>query len=208
MNDKQLNEKDSLNLISQMIQSTKESVEVGSGNLFLIYGYTAAILSSAVYLLITLTNNHSWGYLWFLMFLPMIIIGIKDRNKKKTIVTYTEKAMNSIWLIVGGLFVLTVLTLFCIILLGGQVNFVVMLPLALIYVGIGTSITGILLKETSFIVCPILGFIVAIYMLNSYSVGGGYESIWQIYFGISFVIMQVIPGHILNHKAKKLCLKN
>ena len=44
-------EKESLELISQMIQMTKENLERGSGNVFLIYGYAAVVLSicSCVY---------------------------------------------------------------------------------------------------------------------------------------------------------------
>jgi hypothetical protein len=35
MEEKKINEKESLELISQMIQSTKEYIEVGNGNQFL-----------------------------------------------------------------------------------------------------------------------------------------------------------------------------
>ena len=39
-----MNEKESLELIAQMIRVTKQSIGSGSGNKFLMYGYTAAIL--------------------------------------------------------------------------------------------------------------------------------------------------------------------
>ena len=50
MNEHIFNEKESLELITQMIQKTRKELEVGSGNVFLCYGYTSVILAIAVYL--------------------------------------------------------------------------------------------------------------------------------------------------------------
>ena len=49
MEEKKLSEQESLELISQMIRSTRKNMEVGSGNQFLYWGYfTAALLSCIV----------------------------------------------------------------------------------------------------------------------------------------------------------------
>ena len=45
MEEKKLTERESLELISQMIRSTRENMEVGSGNQFLAWGYFSALLS-------------------------------------------------------------------------------------------------------------------------------------------------------------------
>ena len=29
--------------------------------------------------------------------------------------------------------------------------------------------------------------------------------VWQLYFGGSFVVVMIVPGHILNAKCKKIC---
>jgi len=31
---------------------------------------------------------------------------------------------------------------------------------------------------------------------------------WYLYFGLSFVVMMVVPGHYINRKAKESCSKN
>ena len=49
MEEQKMNEKESLELIAQMIRVTKQSIGSGSGNKFLMYGYTAAILSIVIY---------------------------------------------------------------------------------------------------------------------------------------------------------------
>lgn len=45
MEEKKLSEQESLELISQMIRSTRKNMEVGSGNQFLYWGYFTAALS-------------------------------------------------------------------------------------------------------------------------------------------------------------------
>ena len=39
MEDRKLNEKESLELITQMIQNTRRNLDAGGGNMFLLWGY-------------------------------------------------------------------------------------------------------------------------------------------------------------------------
>ena len=55
MEEQKMNE--SLDLIAQMIRVKKQSIGSGSGNKFLMYGYTAAILSIVIYALVYFTGN-------------------------------------------------------------------------------------------------------------------------------------------------------
>lgn len=45
MEDKELNEQESLKLITQMIQNTRRNLDTGSGNMFLLWGYVSAIVT-------------------------------------------------------------------------------------------------------------------------------------------------------------------
>ena len=71
MEEQKMNEKESLELIAQMIRVTKQSIGSGSGNKFLMYGYTAAILSIVIYALVYFTGNSAWSAGWFLMFVVL-----------------------------------------------------------------------------------------------------------------------------------------
>ena len=64
MNEHIFNEKESLELITQMIQKTRKELEVGSGNVFLCYGYTSVILAIAVYLITHFTTQPAWNFLY------------------------------------------------------------------------------------------------------------------------------------------------
>ena len=64
MEEQKMNEKESLEFIAQMIRVTKQSIGSGSGNKFLMYGYTAAILSIVIYALVYFTGNSAWSWPW------------------------------------------------------------------------------------------------------------------------------------------------
>lgn len=202
MEERKLNEKESLELIARMIQATKQNMKVGSGNEFLLNGYTAAVLSVVIYLLVYFTGNPMWQACWFLMFVPMFVSKIGNRNKINMVITYTDKVISNIWQVVGILFILTALVMAAMGVAFGRIDFGLMLPLALLYVAIGTSVTGVIIKENVLKYAPLLGFVFAIYMLMTYASGGYQQLIWNLYFGLSLVIMLVIPGHILNFKSK------
>ena len=57
MNDRVLNEKESLELIAQMIQNTKSRMTRNSGAPFLIWGYTTIIVSLLVWFLLFFAEN-------------------------------------------------------------------------------------------------------------------------------------------------------
>ena len=95
MVDNKFTEKDSIDLISQMLQQTKQNMKFGSGNILLYYGYPAVIIAIVVFILCQFSQNEIWSALWFLMFVPSIVIQIKERNNKPKVVTYMDKAINN-----------------------------------------------------------------------------------------------------------------
>lgn len=52
---------------------------------------------------------------------------------------------------------------------------------------------------------PLIAFSVAIYMLVSMTTNTVVADWWNLLFGVSFLMMMVIPGHLLNHKIKEPC---
>ena len=207
MEEKRLTEKESLELITQMIHSSKQNMEVGNGNQFLYWGYCTAGLSIALFVLITLTHSFIWT--WMFLFGVWPLIAYKKRQKPAAVVTYTDKVINQVWRVLGWMFAFTFITSGVIeILLYRQADFIIMLPLSLLYCGLGVSITGIIIQERWMIYSPIVAFVFCIYMLTMLIHDESVTLLWYLYFGLSFVIMMIIPGHILNHKAKQACSKN
>lgn len=204
MEEKKMTEKESLELVSRMIQATRQNLVKGRGNDFLIYGYTALILSVVIYGLFYVTGNTLWSIGWFLMFLPMIVTAFRKKENKPLVVTYTDSMVKRVWQVIGSLFSLTIFVMLVLMFIIGKCDFVLMLPLSLLYVVIGTAITGLVIKESCLVYGSFVGFVFAVYMLMSYTLNGSAEMIWSLYFGFSLVVMMVIPGHVLNNKIKGL----
>lgn len=180
-------------------------MKVGSGNTLLYYGYSTLLLSVAVYLLVHLTEKPIWSALWFLMFLPVIWIRVNKRKSEICVVTHIDKAINSIWSILGQAFFLTIIGITILGYFIGSCNFALMLPLSLLYAGIGIAITGIITDFKLMVYTPLVAFAVAIYMLVSMVANIVVADWWNLLFGASFLVMMVIPGHLLNHKIKEPC---
>ena len=125
MEEKKLSEQESLELISQMIRSTRKNMEVGSGNQFLYW----------------------WSIGWFSMFLFWGFMLRMQRKETPSVITYTDRAILQVWKVIGSLFVLTVVIMSLLAFHYGGVNFSLMLPLSLLYSGIGVSITGIIIRR-------------------------------------------------------------
>ena len=98
MEERKLNEKESLELITRMIRNTKHNLEIGDGNIFLFWGYLTVTSTAIVYLLLQLTEN----LMSYLAFLLIIVVGIPlsyyfKRKRLPKVKTYTDKVLEQIW---------------------------------------------------------------------------------------------------------------
>ncbi len=191
MDDKKLNEKESLELIAQMIQNTKFRMAKNTGTPFLIWGYTTIIVSLLVWFLLKETGNYNWQWLWFM--LPVTALPFTlwiDRKQQKMVKTYIDRIVGYVWTVfgVGSFFVSWVAILFWNL----SILFIILLMM-----GMGTALTGLIIKMRVVTVCGTLG---ALASLGCIYVRG----IDQILvFALAFVFMMLIPGHYLNKIAKQ-----
>lgn len=86
MEDKKLNNQESLELITRMINQTKRQLHIGEGNLLLIWGYTSAIVALLVGILLYATGGHpAVNWLWFLIWIvggtATAVISRRDKSR-------------------------------------------------------------------------------------------------------------------------------
>ncbi len=199
MEEKRLNERESLEIISEMIQKTKSEPAMKQDyNAFLLYGYSAAIVSVAAWAVLHFTGRTEWLFIWFVLFLPSLWGFFTNKQRKPEVITYLSSMLGKIWQVIGSMFGLTCLAIVAIGFVIGRIDFSLMLPLSLLYAGIGTSMTGLVIKERLFIWLPLVGLVAAIYMLLS----EGYDNVWNLLFGASFLLFMVIPAHICRSKIR------
>ncbi|MDD2594200.1 MAG: hypothetical protein PHD11_00070 [Bacteroidales bacterium] len=194
MEEKQLNEKESLEVISNMIKATQNRFTQNAGAPFLVWGYTTVLSSIAVWFAMVRTGNYWWNMLWFLI--PIIsfpVMMIYNRKQESGAKTYVDSVINKIWIVFGSVgFLVSLVAMF-----GGYIN--MQLPILFIVIllmGMGTTLTGMVMK---FLPCTIGGALAILLSFLCLIVHN-----WNVclIFAAVFVVMMVIPGHILNCKGK------
>ena len=189
MEERKLNEKESLELISQMIRNTQQRFQKENAAPFIVFGYVTVFLSILIWYLIKTTDNYYWNLLWFTI--PVFgFIGLKlfFPERKKIAKTFVDKTIHYVWLVCG-------IAMISISILAFIKNLPVFF-LMLLIISIAITLTGLISK---------MKFIVFAGILNFFSSGlilfGVVKGIDQILlFGAVFFVFMVIPGHILYAK--------
>ncbi len=194
MEEKIINEQESMRIISQMIRNTQDKMEEKSGSDFLIFGYTTIAISVIIWYLCTVTRNYYWQFLWFA--LPAIGFGLKALTNKKAkmnnkgyAVTYIDKIVSKIWTLFGITAIMLSIPPFF---MSG--NFPILFCIILL-MGMGTALTGMVTKFTPGIVCGLIAMLCSYFCFYFQ----GLNSI--LIFALIFIPMMIVPGHILNYRA-------
>ncbi|WP_436416744.1 hypothetical protein [Petrimonas sp.] len=192
MEERKLSEKESLELIAQMIRNTQQRMEKNSGVPFLIWGYTTVIVSLAVWYLLTSTGNYLWNWLWFtipVVGFSLMLLTLKKQDTHPK--TYIDRVINYVWIVIG------ISALFPSVATSFMHDFPILF-LVVLLISIGTAITGLIVKFLPLIISGFTGMCLSIVCLILKNTP---ESI--LVFAALFLIVQVIPGHILNWKSKR-----
>lgn len=194
MEERKFTEKESLELISQMISASRQRLQKGSGNPFLCYGYSSLAISVATFLITRFSGNYVWNLLW-----------IKDRGEKPETTSYIDRMLTNTWKVVLMLMVLSLVVIVCSGLGDGTINMMLMLPLALIFVCTGTLITGLTIGEGGIVGMTTIAFVMPVLLLSAMVAGDQYLPVWNLAGGFSFLFSLVIPGHIINRRSSRSC---
>ncbi|MEG1563003.1 MAG: hypothetical protein RR365_04660 [Bacteroides sp.] len=198
MEDRKLDNQESLELICRMIQHTQCNLDAGSGNQFLLWGYVCTLTTIAVAAALYFTKSSEC--LWGFFAIPLIgtwLMFLLKRKEKQKVMTYADKVIDQMWL---------VLNVFCWIvvlmsLLVWRTDLI--LPLVAIVISLGSIITGIAIRQTAFSVLSSVGAVLGLYMLLNVVVEGHFSFAGLWLFVVVEICSLIIPGHILNAKARK-----
>lgn len=197
MEERELNEQESLKLIARMIQDTRRNLDEGSGNLFLQWGYASVVVTLAVFAGVCWSQNSAWMWgFWGIPVLGYLFSIIRGRKQRKLAKSYADKVLNEIWQILGLLFMAVAL--------GGMFtgHYEIILPLCAILFSLGSIVTGSILRYTLFSGFPSFGIILGLHMLFD-ALDKTPSCFSLLEFALVVVFAMVIPGHVLNYKARK-----
>lgn len=205
MEERKLTEKESLEVITSMIARTKQRY-LGSGNILLMWGYVVAAVAILVWVLLATTREHVWNWLWFAIPVigwPLQAILIRREKREYGVITYSDRITVRLWTIFGASEV--VLSLMCLgfAFLGGVNCWSAMLAYTLIAAPAATIAQGLIIKEKSMTGGAIFGLAVGMITVCCLVAGIPLGASWYLpLFILSFVAMMIVPGHVLNYKAK------
>lgn len=197
MEDKKLNEKESLELITQMIQNTRRNLDTGSGNIFLVWGYVGSLVTLAVLATVYYTKNSVWMWgFWAIPVIGYLLMFLLMSKQQKTVKSYIDKVLMEVWKMFG-----LVCMMFALMATYNE-RYEVIIPLCAIIMSLGSIITGCIIRYTMFLVFPVLGLVWSMKSLfDALSEGTSYVSL--LWFVGIVVFAMIIPGHVLNYKARK-----
>lgn len=206
MEDKKLTEKESLEVITSMIARTKVRY-LGSGNILLMWGYLAVFSSILVWILLAATQQNVWNWLWFAIpVIGMPLTSIMARREKRTdgAVTYSDKITSHLWSIFGVSEIVLIFICLGFSLIGGIKCWTAMPVYTFIAAPFAEIAQGLIVKEKSLTWGGIVGLAIGMVLVCCVTGKIPLLANWFMPLFILFwVVMMIVPGHIINHKAKK-----
>ena len=214
MENTNLTEAQSLELITSMIQDSRARLARNSGTPFLIWGYTTIAVSLFNALALYMDWSHSWAWSWFLIpvigWLGMVLLYKNEPSAHN----YIDRIVSMIWVVIGLSFLWLLVG---VVVFGGSISY-----LTVVVMGIGTVLTGCVLKHRITAICgwaamcASLIFPIVIFIQSRSDSAVYLSEVWiwgeLIVFAVIFFFMMVVPGHILNRKynrkADNVCSKS
>lgn len=186
--EKELDQKESLAIISSMIASTRRNLSQDSIH-YLLWGWSVLIAALAHYFLLQINYpNHPipWIIIMPLTGIAAVIIG-KRQDKKAVVKTHMDTAMGYLWAAFAVVLVLVLLSS------AFQSRWNTTYPLLMWLYGLGTFVSGGMLKFK-----PLIWGGVASWILGSLAIFVPFEQ--QLLLLVAAIVASyIIPGHLLRN---------
>ena len=206
MEEKRINEAESLVIITEMIERSNIRRNLGNGSIMLMWGYLAVIVTAAVWILLAVTGNPDWNWLFYAIpVIGSIATPVMARRQERAqgCKTYADRISNALWTIVGvvGATAIVICTVFS--LCGYRGSWNAMFVVALLVVGFGEAIQGAVIEMKAMRFGGAIGMLAGLALLCAICAGVPLSANWVLpLFIVAFICMMIIPGHILNCKTR------
>ena len=208
MEGKRMDEAESLELITSMINDSRARMTKNLGTPFLIWGYTTVTVSICQAAVVACVEDF-YPYLWGWFAIPLVgwLLMLLFNKQEKTVNNYIDRCINALWCAIGvAAFLLPFLGSF-------QGIFVDVI----ILIGVGTATTAAVVKDKivkrigyaaifSSLLFPIMRGVLVRFLTLEQFAGRERYLVECIIFAVIMFLLLVVSGHILNYKKK--CLKN
>jgi hypothetical protein len=191
MQEEQFSPQQSLQLIQSMISKTRQSMSDNS-IYFLVWGWLSFFASTGQFVLKNILNYDKHYLVWSVVVIGIIFTLSRSRKeeKERRVKTYLDESISHLWLGMAASFF--VLSLILTKLGWGTVVF----PFFIMLYGLGTFVSGSVLRFRPLIVGGILAWILAI--------GATWVSYdYQMLFGAAAILVSyIVPAYLLRRRNK------
>lgn len=191
MKESNFSPQDSLKLIQDMIDKTRQNMGDNS-NQFLLWGWVSFAACIGEFLLKNVFHFEQHYLVWLLMF-PAALASIlmsKKQQRKAVAVTYLGESMQHLWIGMGiSFFVLAMI----LARLGAGTGTGVF-PFYILLYGLGTFVTGKFLQFKPFVWGGLAAWVLAI---TSTFFGASYQ---MLFGGAAILISYIIPAYLIRRK--------
>ena len=206
MEEKKLTPKESMELIASMIQCTKRRVVSPDLRISVMWGLLVIATAAVAWFLLSSTHNPWFNLIWFaipVIGIPVNIVLANGKREKGGTKTYVDAVSEAVWKCVG--YIAVGLTVICFIAqqCGCPMAWLAMFYYAFIVVGFGATVSGLLLREKSYVFGGMFsifsGF--AVIVCNLCRVTLLYSWVVPLYI-LCFLLMFIVPAFIISRKIK------
>ncbi|MBR3877796.1 MAG: hypothetical protein IKJ23_06405 [Bacteroidaceae bacterium] len=206
MEEKRMNEAESLELITSMINDSRARMTKNLGTPFLIWGYTTVAVSICQAVIVACVEEF-YPYLWGWFAIPVVgwLLMLLFNKQEKTVTNYIDRCINALWCAIGvAAFILPFMGVF-------------VFPSVIMLIGVGTATTAAVVKDKivkrigyaaifSSLLFPFVRVLLSrLFTLEQFA-GRERYLVECIIFAVIMFLLLVVSGHILNYK--KRCLKS
>ena len=204
MEERKMNEAESLQLITSMINDSRARMSRDLGTPFLVWGYTTVVVAIIQALIVANVDDFMpylllWGAIPLIGWPLMLWLNRRDSGA----VNYIDRCVGAVWTGIG------IASVFIPFYCGFGIS---VFSTVVVLMGVGTYVTAVVIKDKIVkrigvvaIISPVT-FAVAKFVYVRYhtvqdvAYYGGLYLTECIIFAVIIFMLLVVPGHILNHK--------
>ena len=204
-----LSNSDALNIVAQTIAENRRRLGLCGGNVLLLWGYTCVVVSLLVWLCLNVFQHPGFNFLFFLIW---VVCGtltphlLRRQRAERGAVSTLDTVLNRSWAVAGWAAVLLTFVCLGLLLFGGKDAWAAMLLYPFVVVGLLLTVQGIALQERWSTIGGAIGFGIGLVLTAVVCAGIPLAMMWVMpTIIVGFIVMFIIPGHVLNHKYAKRC---
>lgn len=206
MDDKKMNEHESLKTIEQMLQATKSDDVRGIRASFRVWGSACLLLGLGAFFATTYFTSPWWNMLWFLLFLLLLIPAARGKGNSEHVTTYLEESVSKVLGAMGFCFAAISVAFFITLFAKGECHFQLMAPLSVIIVAYTSMQVWSLAKKKGYFIFSMVILIAGILLMSKVVLSlPHFSPVLHLSTGVLLGLLFLVPGSYYNRrKGRKL----